>query len=308
VRLVSAAIILASIPGALDAQPVSRHRAWFPDGTGLEIYSETTGSTQSRSVALIGIGPGRSASQDLVNRVIVDKQNNILFAYNIEASRGERADTVLIRIEPISAATETGMLKWHESSPQAPTFFGAHLPTVAAVREFPSVKIGEVVTLDILYNPSTGEKVYDVLRPITDVSPTPSGPVVTGNPDRETISLKEISLELNGKAIHAPVSWMIGSAARIDIPGHGAYVFAAYDPRNANPGYPFQAIAQADGKTLSWTIDRDRVVIASTTRVLTQNVKGVLWVYHERPDPSQAQHHAVQLQTADTVQWLLRKK
>src|SRR6266849_6550431 len=103
--------------------------AWFPDGTGVEIYTEATASTRPSSGGVIGIGPG-IGSQDLVNRVVVDSGNNILFAYNIEASRGTRKDTVVIRIEPLSSATEEGMLK--ERAKDRPKFSGTHVPTVAA--------------------------------------------------------------------------------------------------------------------------------------------------------------------------------
>src|SRR4051812_45629710 len=206
----------------LPAQPASKYQAWFPDGTGLEIYSESTGSTKPNTGA-IGIGPG-TGSQELVNRVVVDSGNNIVFAYNLEASRGIRQDTVVIRIEPISTATETDMLKNQAGNPQLPRFSGAHLPTIAAVREFSAVKLGEVVTLDILYNRSTGEKIYDVLRPLA--GPSPGGLVVTSSPPREEVSLKEIVVRVNKEAVKTPASWMIGTAVRIDIPGHGAYVVA----------------------------------------------------------------------------------
>ena len=60
----------------------------------------------------------------------------------------------------------------------------------------------------------------------------------------------------------------------------------------------------ADGKTLSWTMGRDRVEITSSANVLTRSVKGVLWVYH---DPHY-QPDVVGLQAADTVDWLLPKR
>jgi len=223
-----------------------------------------------------------------VNRIVVDRENNILFAYNLEASRGAKPDTVMIRIEPISVATEAGMLK-NAVVPGRPKFSGAHLPTVSGVREFPAVKIGEAVTLDILYKPSTGEKIFDVLRPITA---PPSG-----------MSVK-IAVRVNGRAMSAPASFVLGSAVRIDIPRHGTYVVAAYDPHEASPDHGFVAIARADGRTLSWAMGRDRVEITSSTNVLTRSGKGVLWVCH---DPHY-QPDEVGLQSADTVDWLLPKR
>ena len=274
-------------------------RASFPDGTGLEIFTETTGSTQIASMGEMGIGPG-VGSQDLVNRVVLDRAMNILFVYNLEAARGASPGTVKIRIEPISAATEAGMLK-DAKRPGRPRFSGAHLPTVAGVHEFPAVKMGEVVTLDILYNPSNGEKIYDVLRPIASSSAVMSVDSVVAP---ETISLKQITIRVNGRAISAPASWMIGAAVRIDIPRKGTYVVAASDPREASSGHEFAPIAHADGKTLSWAVGSDRVEITSGTNVLTQSGKGTLWVYHDR----HYQPNVVGLQSADTVDWLLPKR
>jgi hypothetical protein len=92
---------------------------------------------------------------------------------------------------------------------------------------------------------------------------------------------------------------MIGAAVRIDIPRHGTYVVAAYDPSHG-----FAASAHADGKTLSWTVGHDRVEITSGTNILTRADKGVLWVYHD----SHYQPDVVGLQSADTVDWLLPKR
>ena len=272
--------------------------ASFPDGAGLEIFTETTGSSDISSQGSMGIGPG-TGSQDLVNRVVTDQAGNILFAYNLEASHGTSPSTVMIRIEPISAASEAGILKYEASKGRH--FPGAHLPTVAGVREFPAVKIGEAVTLDILYNPSTGEKIFDVLRPI--VTP-PSAMSVTVVPAAETISLKEIAIRVNGRPMRAPASWKIGPAVRIDIPRRGTYVLAAYDPQGASPDHVFAAVAHADGKMLSWVMGGDRVEITSSTNVLRQSGKGVLWVYH---DPHY-QPDVVELESADTVEWLLPKR
>ena len=289
---------------ALVSYADSQHilRASFPDGSGLEIFTETTGSSQIDSEGGMGIGPG-VGSQDLVNRVVVDRANNILFVYNVEASRGASPDTVKIRIMPISAATEAGMLKYYGAAPGRPRFTGPHLPTVASMREFPAVKIGEAVTLDILSNPSTGEKIFDVLRPIRIATSAP-GMSVTPALGREAISLSDIALRVNGRAVPAPASFIIGSAVRIDIPRHGTYVVATYDPHETSPDHQFSAIAHADGRTLSWVIGRDRVEITSGTKVLAQSGSGMLWVYHDphyRPD-------VVGLQAADTVEWLLPKR
>jgi hypothetical protein len=75
---------------ATAAHADSQHilRASFPDGASLEIFTETTGSSDISNEGSMGIRPG-VGSQDLVNRVVTDKAEHILFAYNLEASRRE---------------------------------------------------------------------------------------------------------------------------------------------------------------------------------------------------------------------------
>jgi hypothetical protein len=131
-----------------------------------------------------------------------------------------------------------------------------------------------------------------------------SGMSVSSAPARETISLKDIALRVNGRTMSAPASLMIGAAVRIDIPGHGTYVVAAYDPHEASPNAVFAAIALADGKTLTWTMGSDRVEITSSTDVFPRSGKGGLWVSH---DPHY-QPDVVGLQAADTVDWLLPRR
>jgi hypothetical protein len=286
------------LAAALRADSQHILRASFPDGTGLEIFTETTGSSQIDAGGEMGIGPG-VGHQDLVNRVVTDRAGNILFVYNLEVSRGASPNTVSIRIEPISAATEEYMLKRAAAAGQ--TFPGGHLPTVAGVRGFPAVKMGEAVALEILYNPSTRETIFDVLRPIPP--PTP-GMSVTSALAPETISMSVVEIRVNGRVMPAPKALMVGAAVRIDIPRLGTYVVAAYDPHEASPNATFAAIAHVEGKTLSWTMGGDRVEITSSTNVLTQSPKGLLWVSH---DPHY-QPDVVGLQSADTVEWLLPRR
>ena len=66
-RLLLFCTAAALISGPLDAQRSDRARAWFPDGTGLEIHTETTGNTGSNSAGEIGI------AWDRVNRIVIDK-------------------------------------------------------------------------------------------------------------------------------------------------------------------------------------------------------------------------------------------
>ncbi len=106
----------------------------------------------------------------------------------------------------------------------------------------------------------------------------------------------------------APRSSMTGGVVRVDIPDHGAYIVAIYDPKNMPAIYNFQPIPHADGRVLNWEMDGKKVAIESRTNVLTQPAAAPLWVYHDRQYRSQDLPYSVSLRVAETVEWLLPRK
>src|SRR5580700_11170912 len=140
-------------------------RAYFLDGTGVEFEQEATGST-----VLALHGGGLAVSDEGIERIVSDKDGNVLYAYLVEAWASPQSGAVTIRIKPLNKETEASLRShpggWHATGP---------IGTVAGVREFPGVRKGQAVRLEILYNPSTGEKIYDILRPSPAVSPENAG-------------------------------------------------------------------------------------------------------------------------------------
>jgi hypothetical protein len=232
--------------------------------------------------------------------MVVGRANNqILFAYNLEAEPGSTQDTVSIRIQPISPETEASFFQG-ESLRGKPHVPGEHLPTVSGIRSFPAVKIGEAVKLDILFNPTTGEKIYDVLRPVPGTITTLSAFA----PQDEPLSLKAITVRVNNESF-ANSGHLLGAAVRIIVPGHGAYILAASDSRMIVPN---RAVAHVDGKTINWQIDGDSVSVVSGGNVLTKAEKGTLWVYHDAQFRSRDQPDQLSLVAADRVELLFPKK
>ncbi len=114
-------------------------KIWFVDGTGIEIYSESTGANCPVS---------RGGSETIpagydAHRLVKDKQGKILLGYDIEA-RKVGQDAFTVQIKP---------LKNREN-----------IPTLSSTREFALLRVADSVQIDILRNPSTGERIYDVLK------------------------------------------------------------------------------------------------------------------------------------------------
>jgi hypothetical protein len=272
----------------------ARIRSHFPDGTVIEIFTQTTGSTKIEPSGSVGL------MDDVVHRFIMDEKDQVLFGYLLHASHGAVPNTVAISIEPMPVADQQqwltdGGFRMHSAT--------SSFPSVAAVRDFPSVKIGEAVTLDVLLNPVTGERIYDVLRPVIDDSPDilPNRMSVYGVSEKPTISLKQIILRVNSDFLPIPTSWVVGSAVRIEIPGYGLVVIAAQNP-HLEGAHRFAGTVRADGKKLTWKTGSDTIEITSETNVLSKSAAGDLWVYTDKAFRSPP---TIRLQAADTPESLI---
>src|SRR5262249_8342753 len=88
-------------------------------------------------------------------------------------------------------------------------------PTIAEAREFQKVRLGETVRLEVLADPSTGEKLYDVIQPLSPPARRTIAP-------EDEIVLDRMRILVNGRTIHeARNSTMIGEAVKLALPGHG---------------------------------------------------------------------------------------
>lgn len=217
----------------------------YPDGTSLNIEIASTGST------VVGSYNGAVESEGAVwNRVVYDKTGKAIFAYALEAGRGSPPDKFYIRIKPVELAYAWKLQK-------------GGVPTVSAIREFADVKSGQSVALDILYNRTTGDKIYDLLQPFA----APVG---------DELAFSGMSMTVNGQALKELAGvGMTGAGVLIYAPGHGAWVMAA----QARPG--FSAIGHVEGGRLWFESDGDRVEIQSKGPVLSNPEKNVVWVRHE---------------------------
>jgi hypothetical protein len=241
--------------------------AWFPDGTGVELQTETTGPTVQTSVQGAGM-----ILHNLVHRIVVDNQNRIVFAYELEAQKAAEPGAVSIRLKPVGADMGVDLA----STGQFGIGGDGRVPTVSAVREFRSVKKGQEVKIEILANPSTGEKVYDVLRPAEETNPAP------GHRGLQAVEkpMSSVGLVVNGQALAVKSSWTAGKPARLYLPGHGVYYLSWENlPKFRLAGY-------AEKNRLIFLLDSEYVEITGGSNILTTAERGPVWVYHDPDVPA----------------------
>jgi hypothetical protein len=228
----------------------------YTDGTQVTIQTFSSGPKAEQAIysngAVVQTAPG------VWHRVLNDKQGRkVIFAYDLEAGRTSAAGTFFLRIKPVDSA----FAREQQSG---------RVPTVSAVRQFNSIKTGEGIAIDLLSNPTTGEKIFDVLQPSNLAEPP--------KPSGEEFALQVTSITLNGQAVKltgVENSSLSGAAAIFYLPGHGAY-FLSLESRPY-----FQQVAHVEGRKLWFDLDNDRVEIQSKDRLLTKSENRMVWVRHD---------------------------
>jgi hypothetical protein len=215
----------------------------FPQGT-LRVQTESTLSNSPRaSHGVVALAEG-----DLSHRIVMDASGGVLFAY----------DLALLR-EPSGRYTVRAVPAQRKS------------PTISEVREFPSVGESETVKLEVLSDPATGEKLFDVIQPVA-LHADAQQPV---RPEDE-ISLESPAIFRNGELVHEMRNnWMIDTVVKIVLPQVGAI----YLTRGPVEGYNFQELGQVTGALLTFPIGDDRIEIRSRSNILKRAETGTIWVH-----------------------------
>lgn len=221
----------------------------FPNGV-LRVHTESTSTVSAYRLG----GVVAKAEGDISHRIVLDRSSEGLFAYDLLLVPNGPG---LYTVRAVPAMSE--------------------YPTIAAARDFPRVGVGDSVTLEVLSDPSTGEKLFDVIEAVKPAGETQRRP----KPEQE-ISLQDIQLSINGDVVgRLTNTWGIGVAVKIAIPGIGD-IFLTRTP--VEP-YSFQEVGSVSGRTLSFPVGRDQVEIVSTSNILKRSETGSVWVYFDPQSP-----------------------
>lgn len=262
---------------------------WF-NGIGLAMHTESSTANSPLSTAgSISVRDGHDA-----HRVVLDAKDNPVFAYDIDIARTS-SGRVALSIRPVDQAR----LRAENWFPK--TNFSGDVPTLAAPREFPALAPGDAVQVDILFNPSSGEKLWDVLRVLNEPNPPMQAPPKL--PSSERFSFDRVKITIDGKTIadHRN-TWMIGQAMLMRVPGHGEY----YMLLNPTPDFPFKASGWVDRDTLRFTAGNEKIEIAGKSNLLQKTEYGNVWIYHVPEAQVKTKSTSIDFTCADTMEQLLR--
>lgn len=117
----------------------------------------------------------------------------------------------------------------------------------------------------MLANPSTGERVYDVLRLTDETKPADSGP-----------SIRAVQRSpANGQNLALNVTWSPGKPARLYLPNRATFNLSWQERPN------YRMAGYVEKKHLVFLLDDTYVDMMFDKNVLTSSERGPVWVQKE---------------------------
>jgi hypothetical protein len=277
-------------------------------GDGRSLVLTTSSDRGASGSSRIGSGVA-GVGMGLMHRVVRDASGEPLFGYDIEV-HALAGNQYQILVAPLSPEYERKL--------------GAarKVATFGAKREAAIVGVGDKAVIDLLVNPSNGERISDNLEIVEDrrgggfggaggaVTAASGGMARAGGggsnvaitgasggmaragggagmaaPEAE-MQLWGFTASKNGQQLSGMdgKSGVVGDALMFYIPGEGGFFFSAKP--TAAPG--FLNVGAVNGNLLAFTWNGDRYEVVSTKQILTRSYAGEVWVYHDpayRPKP-----------------------
>jgi hypothetical protein len=237
------------------------------------------------------------------HRVVLDRSQRRFFAYDLFVEPKNGSPTLQVRIEPFSlSATEFEKMQMVDAS-------WTYLPLLKYPL-VPEVRAGDTVAIDLLENPTTGQRVVDYL-----VFKRSSSPDAADLAPLEDLSLAAVELQLensrisvNGSVVAASTRLggaISGAALWFYLPERGRFVLSLLPHSKLG----FRQAGEVSNRSLTFTDGNERYEIQSTSRIVPAAGRFNLYVLHDpqwRPAVDQSDSPLI-LGAADRAEWLTAK-
>jgi len=157
-KAAAAALVAALVAPAARAEEGAYAFATLENGASIGFALVRTGSEAKGGA----IGEAALPRSNSVSRVLWDRDSGAYFGYRVEVDRREGVRPFRIEFKPLDRGAVEKALRDRGGCPgcppPAPLGAGPQFPAPQQLAE------GEALTLELLANPSTGERIYDVVR------------------------------------------------------------------------------------------------------------------------------------------------
>lgn len=271
--------------------------------------------------SVFGVATSNAQEPETILRVEADRSQRIFFGYKARVEVLAEPNTYSITFGQIDRQTALGLLFPREKEADGWTQIatpGWGLGTLG-------IHGGDVITMDLLKNPATGQKVVDYIT----VQEPPRGTVITfGNvnsPAREfafvtgaprdfrqddgELRIRAGRVSINGRleastaTSNAEVS---GAVVWFYLPQHGRFLLSL----TAHPDLGFRKAGEVRGSKLSFTAGSDVFSLVSSGAIAPTQSAFNLYVLHDptwKPDYPFADPSGFIMGAADRAEFLIRK-
>jgi hypothetical protein len=245
----------------------------------------------------------RTGGVGRVHRIVLDHSQRRYFAYDLLVEPKDGSQALRVRFEPFSlSATELAEMRMVD-----PSWTPIPLLKYPVV---PDVRAGDTVAIDLLENPTTGQKVVDYLvfkRSTLTAAAEPS-PLRDLSLAEVELELQNIRISVNGTVMDASLRFgggISGAAVWFYLPERGRFVMSLLP----NPKLGFRRAGEVSDRSLTFTVGRERYDMQSTNRIVPAGGRFNLYVLHDpkwRPTKLEVNLPLI-IGAADRAEWLAPK-
>jgi hypothetical protein len=157
---------------------------------------------------------------------------------------------------------------------------------------------GERASIELLVNPKTGQKIFDVLE-IAQAPDSAGGAVggIAGDAPGNELRFSHAALWSNGVNLTPQSANAIrGNVIVLYIPGRGGFFFSRIEPK----GYGFQKTGSIEGGTLKFTWASQAYECVSAAPILPDDGEKQIWIFH---DPQYRPKNPLGINSGDRFQF-----
>jgi hypothetical protein len=269
---------LSAASALAQPEPLTIMEQRAKNAAGVEVHFEARLEPHGERAQAQGFDGGVSVGPDIIHRWMAQTARNEYFGYDFRIEPSGARNQFRVSVQPLSmnktSLRTTGGESWTERKL-------ARYPAPQTMR------LGDTLSLDLLVNPYTGQKVVDYF---TLVDPgaelrrqTAEGPVRDFRAEDAQLQLKKPRLQVNGKLVeatdHAGAS-ASGQVVFIYLRPYGRLLFSLV-PRSVLPRLPappFQRAGEIRGSTMTFQLGADKYEINCEGRIAPGGAAYTLYV------------------------------
>ncbi len=194
----------------------------------------------------------------IFHRILRNSSTQILFGYDLEVKPVSGLYHVITKpLDPVYARTL-------QKDP---------IPTLSATNDVVS-SAGGTMLLELLFNPSTGQKLSDVIK-LVDLTGMRTDAPSDGLLHMNDIEMWSYQTNLTSEKVSGGVT---GPNMEVYLPNHGSFFFTLTQPKD----YPqFQKVGTIDGKQLKFIWANRPYELISNEPILSNAGTAEVWVYYD---------------------------